>query len=85
MCITGRVFMQRRHNGRRHRHQHQHDHEEEDNDPVSKNPVAYNFTVFTYDLPKMSAVDVTTNVHCVDSTFKFCPLCLQYMYMYFQI
>lgn len=46
MCITGRVFMQRRHNGRR--HQHRHYHEEEENDPVSKKPVTYNFIVFTH-------------------------------------
>lgn len=46
MCITGRVFMQRRHNGRR--HQHRHYHEEEENDPVSKNPVTYNLIVFAH-------------------------------------
>jgi len=42
----GRVFVQRRHNGRRHRHQHYR--EEEDNDPVSKKPITYNFIVFTH-------------------------------------
>ena len=38
--------MQRRRNGRQQRHQHYH--EEEENDPVSKQPVMYNFIVFAH-------------------------------------
>ena len=70
MCVIGRVFMQRRHNGRRQRHQH---HEEEDHDPVSEMFAPCKFFVFAHTCILLTlylvrnvciVATLSTNAHC---------------------